>query len=615
MFEEFKANRTIVTIDFDKGFTTGAQTPDFLSAYGIPSVTFSGAPGAMGPWIWDHTSGNSIVPSEPNYLMQNCSAHDAGQIHRLTFLFSPELKEFSLIRVGRFGGSSTDPWTAQFFNASHVELGSFGESALLINQPPKKFTFTAPAGETIARMDLESVYWAATTATVPVDDFVLVYGANQTIDFPNPGPQIATNKIGLSATASSGLPVTFAVTSGPGEINEETNLIFTGVGTVVVVALQEGDENWNPAPNVTNSITIYPLIHYVSLSGGHVSPFTDWSTAATNIQAAIDVADAGDLVLVTNGVYDTGERVMPGASLNNRIVVTNAIIVCSVNGPSNTVILGQGPTGDDAVRCVYLTNGAVLCGFTLSNGYTRTSGDYLDVNGGGVYAEGAVVINCLITGSLAYYGGGAYGGTLNNCVLSGNSAYSGGGACYGTLNNCTLSGNSAYSGGGVINATLYNCIVYYNSPNPYSSCTLHYCCTMSDPGGIGNITNEPMFVDRAAGNLRLLSNSPCINAGTNQNWMVGAVDLDSNSRIYGGGRVDMGAYEYQGSLSVISTNWLAQYGLPIDGSADWGDADGDGMDNWREWRCHTDPTNGISLLDLIEPFAKSASEGEGIVLR
>ena len=121
----------------------------------------------------------------------------------------------------------------------------------------------------------------------------------------------------------------------------------------------------------------------------------------------------------------------------------------------------------------------------------------------------------------------------------------------------------------------------------------------------------PMFVDLAAGDLRLSSNSSCINAGTNQDWMVGTVDLDGNPRIYGGGRVDMGAYEYQRSHSVIPTNWLAQYGLPIDGSEDQGDVDGDRMKNWQEWRCNTNPTNGTSFLG----FTTSASEDTGFVLR
>ena len=156
----------------------------------------------------------------------------------------------------------------------------------------------------------------------------------------------------------------------------------------MIVALQAGDANWNQAPSVTNTITINPLIHYVSLGGGHVAPFTDWSTAATNIQAAIDVAVAGDTVLVTNGVYDTGGRPANGA-LTNRVVIGKPLVVRSVNGPEVTVIEGAGPEGDTAVRCVYLGTNATLIGFTLTDGHTRGSAyaQNYDSCGGGIFCE------------------------------------------------------------------------------------------------------------------------------------------------------------------------------------------------------------------------------------
>ncbi|MFH0909887.1 MAG: choice-of-anchor D domain-containing protein, partial [bacterium] len=409
------------------------------------------------------------------------------------------------------------------------------------------------------------------------------------------------------------------------------------------VVLEVSNYTVSVAATVTvHVVLLEEAVHYVAPGGGHVAPFTNWVTAATNIQAAVDVCIVGGMVWVSNGVYQTGGVAgYPAVTdlLTNRVVVHRPITVRSVNGPEVTVIEGQGPIGDAAVRCVYMTNGASLIGFTLTNGATREEGYYPDGHGGGVWCESpdAVLSNCIITGNSAYsygggvsygtlnnctlsgnsggtYGGGVSYGTLNNCTLSGNSAgWRGGGACYCTLNNCTLSDNSAvnwgggvsYStlynctltgnsatygggaedstlyncmvsgnsagwrsggvdwgilynctltgnsagsyGGGACYGTLYNCIVYYNEApegeNYFGGTAFTNSCTTPDPGGAGNITNEPSFVDLGAANLRLSANSPCIDVGRSEGWMTGGTDLDGQPRVFNS-RVDLGAYEY-----------------------------------------------------------------------
>ncbi|MGD9613010.1 MAG: MBG domain-containing protein [Kiritimatiellia bacterium] len=85
---------------------------------------------------------------------------------------------------------------------------------------------------------------------------LVVAPAAQTIDFPPIADQWTSNIVALAATASSGLPVSFAVAAGPGVILDGTLLSFTGAGSVEIVASQAGGGNWAAAPPVSRTVAV-----------------------------------------------------------------------------------------------------------------------------------------------------------------------------------------------------------------------------------------------------------------------------------------------------------------------------------------------------------------------
>ena len=75
----------------------------------------------------------------------------------------------------------------------------------------------------------------------------------QSITFAPPGNQpVGSQQVILAGVASSGLPVTYTVLSGPAVVNGN-QLQVTGPGSIAVQASQPGDAIYLPAPGVTQT--------------------------------------------------------------------------------------------------------------------------------------------------------------------------------------------------------------------------------------------------------------------------------------------------------------------------------------------------------------------------
>jgi M6 family metalloprotease-like protein len=100
---------------------------------------------------------------------------------------------------------------------------------------------------------------AASASVIPV--------ASQSIVFaPAASASYGDAPLVLAASASSALPVTFSVVSGPATLNGST-LTITGAGTVIVKASQAGNAGYNAAPEIQRTLQVAKASALVVLGG------------------------------------------------------------------------------------------------------------------------------------------------------------------------------------------------------------------------------------------------------------------------------------------------------------------------------------------------------------
>ena len=89
------------------------------------------------------------------------------------------------------------------------------------------------------------------------DSAYTVTKADQTIDFPSPPHRTwGDPDSAVSATASSGLPITFGKVSGKCTVTSGGVVHYSQAGTCVVSAHQGGNIDYNPAPTVQQPVVM-----------------------------------------------------------------------------------------------------------------------------------------------------------------------------------------------------------------------------------------------------------------------------------------------------------------------------------------------------------------------
>ncbi|SLM30215.1 exported hypothetical protein [Desulfamplus magnetovallimortis] len=281
-----------------------------------------------------------------------------------------------------------------------------------------------------------------TTATPPPPK------VNQTITFNAlPSKKFGDPPFSLTATASSGLSVSYVSSDTSIATISGSTVTIVGAGRAIITASQGGNGTYNPAPNV-QQVLIVNIDRNVTSTADNGAGSLRQAVLYSNSGDSIDLSDiaGGGTITLTSG----------------EIVVDKDLTI--IGNESNLVIIN----GNNSSRIFNISNGITLSinNLQIQNGYANSQGGGAILNAGTLTLTNTTIASSSVAESI---NGGAIlnqsGGVLilRNCTLSGNSAVSGsGGAIYNsasaslTLNNCTIANNSGSSGGGVNNAGSLN---------------------------------------------------------------------------------------------------------------------------------------------------------------
>lgn len=315
-------------------FTISTGTPQTITfppiathSWGEPPFTLNATASSGLPITYTVASGPATVTSNVVSLTGTGSVTITAHQHgNAAYAAAPPVSRTFTVVSGQ-------PQTITF---PAIANRTFGEAPFVISASASSnlpVTFAVTAGEaavngaTVSLTGAGSVTITATQAgnatfspAPPVSRSFAVAKSTQAIEFPPPANRVDGDApFTLTALASSFLPVTFSVLSGPATVSDST-LTLTGPGTVTVRATQAGDSRYHAAPAVDRSFNVA------------LGPNGRTLTVENGVANAIG-GNAGAVITISASVPS-------GQHFTGWVVVSGTGSVADVASPNTTFTMG-----------------------------------------------------------------------------------------------------------------------------------------------------------------------------------------------------------------------------------------------------------------------------------
>ena len=237
------------------------------------------------------TSVCSIAGSTVSFIGTGTCVIDANQAGNANYTAAPQAQQSFGVGLGNqtITFTSTAPSGAKVGGPTYNVTATGGASG-----NPVVFTIDATATSICSIAGSTVSFIAVGTCVIDADQagnanynpaltaqqsFGVAIG-DQTITYTSTAPAAATvggATYNVTATASSGLPVTFTIDATATSVCSiaGSTVSFMAVGTCVIDANQAGDANWNPAPQAQQSFTVG--------QGSQTISFTSTAPAAAKV--------------------------------------------------------------------------------------------------------------------------------------------------------------------------------------------------------------------------------------------------------------------------------------------------------------------------------------------
>ena len=293
----------------------------------------------------------------------------------------------------------------QSFTTDPLVLGAVASSGLpvayeVVDGPATvtgdRLTFTGTGVVRItARQDGGGVFVPA----APVTQSFTVQRADQTIAFAGLGPVdfFESEAFLLNATASSGLPVTLTVESGPAILSGSI-LVIQGAGNVVIAASQDGDSRFAPAPTVRQTVQVRAVAQTITFTAPEPQVFAPGKTVTLQAAASSGLpvtfgVSGGPATVVGNVLTLTGAGTVqvtasqagnstfaPAAPVTQSIAVAKATQVLNLTVPP-AAVLGMDPVSRTNFNAS--STAGLPVSLSVLDGPAAFDGDLLVFNGVG----------------------------------------------------------------------------------------------------------------------------------------------------------------------------------------------------------------------------------------